>query len=113
MIKYLLAGAAVLAILLADQTYRVERLKADNRIITEQRDAAVDELANYRILSAQDAEAQAVVCNTRVTEARRSAIAIGKLYDRPVHVEPSGCARRAIIDSSELREALQPAAPSS
>jgi len=111
--KYLLAGSAVLALGLAIQTYRVENLRADNRVLTEQRDAAVDELAKYRILSEQDSQAQAVVCNTRVTEARRSAIAIGKLYDRPVHVEPSGCARRDIIGADELRNALQPDAPSS
>ena len=113
MLKYLLAGSAVLALLLAGQTYRVERLKADVRVVTEQRDAAVDELAKYRILSAQDAEAQAVVCNTRVTEARRSAIAIGKLYDRPVHVDPEGCAVRSLLSTDELRQALQPNAPSS
>ena len=113
MLKYLLAGSAVLALLLAGQTYRVENLKADNRVLTEQRDSAVDELHEYRIMSVKDAEAQAVVCNTRVSEARRSAIAIGKLYDRPVHVEPSGCAVRSIVGSDELREALQPDAPSS
>lgn len=109
--KYIVYGAVLLALL--GQTYRVENLKADNRVLTEQRDSAVDELDEYRIMSVKDAEAQAVVCNTRVSEARRSAIAIGKLYDRPVHVEPSGCARRAIVDSDELREALQPDAPSS
>lgn len=113
MMKYLLAGSAVLALLLAGQTYRVERLKADNRVISQERDAAVDDLAKYRISAVNDAEAQAVVCNTRVTEARRSAIAIGKLYDRPVHVDPEGCAVRSILSADELREALQPDAPSS
>ena len=113
MLKYLLAGSAVLALVAAGQTYRVERLKADNRVIAEQRNAAVDGLAKYKISAQQDAQTQAVVCNTRVSEARRSAIAIGKLYDRPVHVEPSGCARRDIIGTDELRQTLQPDAPSS
>ena len=113
MLKYILAGSAVLALLLAGQTYRVENLKADNRVLTEQRDSAVDELGKYRIMSVKDAEAQAVVCNTRVSEARRSAIAIGKLYDRPVHVDAEGCASRSVLSTRELREALQPDAPSS
>lgn len=113
MLKYLAIGSAVLAVLLAGQTYRVERLKADIRIIAKERDAAVDGLDKYKIQADKDAQTQAVVCNTRVSEARRSAIAIGKLYDRPVHVDAEGCAVRSIVDSSELREALQPDAPSS
>lgn len=113
MTRYLLAGSAILFVLLAVQTARVERVKADNRVVTEQRDAAVDKYDKYEEEVSKDARKQAATCDTRVTEARRSAIAIGKLYDRPVHVDPEGCARRDIVPASELRDILQPDAPSS
>jgi hypothetical protein len=104
MLKYALIGCGVLSLVCAGQTWRVERLRTELHDLKQENaslQAAVD-------LGRADAKAQADLCTARVAEARASAIRIERIYDRPIHVDPTGCAVRDIVGADELREALQP-----
>lgn len=110
MLTRILAGACVgLTLVSGVQTARIARLKPelhDSKQLNE----------TYRKAFAAvkaDAQTTADQCQARVDEARASAIRIERIYDRPIHVDPTGCAVRDIIGADELREALQPDTPPS
>lgn len=63
--------------------------------------------ANQREHDKQSASDVAAKCDTRVNEARRSALAIKKLTEPTHATNPSSA---SIIGADELRNALQPAA---
>ena len=104
MLRYALIGCGVLSLVCAGQTWRVERLRTENHDLKQQvafLNAAVE-------LGKADAAEQARQCKARVDAVRASAIRIERIYDRPIHVDPTGCAVRDIVGADELREALQP-----
>ena len=104
MLKYALIGCGVLSLVCAGQTWRVERLRTENHDLKQENASLHDAVK----LGRDDAKAQADLCTARVAEARASAIRIERIYDRPIHVDPTGCAVRDIVGADELREALQP-----
>lgn len=108
MIRALLAACAVFALLAGLQTYRVERLRTDLSHARQERDAAVDSLDKYKGLTLIDAQTQAVVCDTRVREARVSARRIESIINREVPHDADGSPSRVLIGADELRQALQP-----
>lgn len=104
MLRALLAGAAVLGVLLGLQTWRAERLKTE---LIELRVEA-QALRDFKAGAITDASEQARQCQARVDDARRSAQRIETIIERPIHVDPQGCAIRRIVPADELRNALQP-----
>lgn len=104
--KYLIAGAAALALTaaLSIQSWRLERVKTELHD-SKQANAVLQRAVE---IGRADAKDQASQCTARVAEARASAIRIERIYDRPIHVDPTGCAVRDLIGADELREALQP-----
>jgi outer membrane murein-binding lipoprotein Lpp len=104
MLKYALAGCLALAVVAGFQSWRVERLKTENHDLKQE----VSTLNAAVKLGRDDAKEQAAQCTARVDAARASAIRIERIYDRPIHVDPTGCAVRDIVGADELREALQP-----
>jgi hypothetical protein len=105
----ILAGLCLaLALAAAIQTYRVERLKPQLHDAQEANKAWVD----YRDKADASADLAASQCATRVAEARLSAQRIQTIIERPVHVDPQGCAVRELVPSGELRDALTPPAGS-
>lgn len=104
MIRVLLALLAATLLLAGVQTWRVERLKPQlteaNRLLASYRTA-------YRTAKT-DAQTEANQCAARVSDARASAQRIETIIERPVHVDPQGCAVRDLIGADELRNALQP-----
>lgn len=106
MLKYALIGCGVLALGLGVQSWRLERVKTENHDL-KQVAKAWDQ---YRVSAEADAQIAADQCSARVAEARRSARAINTLIERPVHVDPEGCAIRGMLPADELRRALSPAA---
>lgn len=108
MTRYLLIGMAVLGLASGIQSIRVSRLKTE--LVVAQRDLKTandlaTELAN---VGQADAENQAEKCKVRVAQARRSAQRIETVIERPIHVDPEGCAVRSIVGANELRDALTP-----
>lgn len=55
--------------------------------------------------------AEANSCTARVTEARRSALAIRSITRQETPRDPQGCPTRAMLPEHGLRDALQPARP--
>lgn len=104
MLKYALIACGVLSLVCAGQTWRVERLKTELHDLKQENEA----LQAAVQIGRDDAKEQANQCTARVAEARASAIRIERIYDRPIHVDPTGCAVRDIVGADELREALQP-----
>ena len=104
MLKYALIGCGVLSLVCAGQTWRVERLRTENHDLKQENATLTDAVK----LGRDDAKEQAEQCAARVDAARASAIRIERIYDRPIHVDPTGCAVRDLIGANELREALQP-----
>lgn len=104
--KYLIAGGVVFALVaaLSFQSWRLDRVKTELHDL-KQANAALQQAVQ---LGRDDAKEQASQCTVRVAEARASAIRIERIYDRPIHVNPTGCAVRDIVGADELREALQP-----
>jgi len=108
MTRYLLAALAVALALAGVQSWRVDRLK--NELI--EANAELKTLRDFKVAAQDDAQTQADQCLSRVNEARKSARRIETIIERPTHVDPQGCAVRELVPAGELREALQPAAPS-
>lgn len=104
MTRFLLAVIAVLALALTVQTVRVERLKPQ---LHDARQALKD-WSDYRDTAEADAQTAADQCTARVNAARRSAQRIQTIIERPIHVDPQGCAVRELVPSGELREAVAP-----
>jgi len=104
MLKYALIGCGVLALVCAGQTWRVERLRTENHDLKQTAKA----WEGYRETAEADAQTAADQCSARVAEARRSARRINDLIERPVHVDPEGCAVRELLPADELRSALAP-----
>jgi F0F1-type ATP synthase membrane subunit b/b' len=104
MIRYALAGCLALAATTGVQSYRLERVK------TELHDAkeALKEWGEYRGKAEASADLAAAQCSARVAEARLSAQRIQTIIERPVHVDPQGCAVRELVPSGELRDAISP-----
>lgn len=102
MTRALLAALALALVLSGVQTWRLERVK------TELHDAkqAVKAWEGYRDRSEADAQVAADQCSARVDEARRAIKRINDLIERPVHVDPQGCAVRELLPSDQLRDAL-------
>lgn len=105
--RILIASTAAFALVAGVQTWRVERLKPQLHDAKQEIVALKDAVQIGR----DDAKAQADQCTIRVAEARASAIRIERIYDRPIHVDPTGCVIRDIVGADELRQALQPNLP--
>lgn len=108
MIRALMAGCAVLTLLTAVQTVRVERLKTELRTVTAERNDARKLAGAIQTVARSDAQTQATECQARVDDARASAQRIERIIERPIHVDPQGCAVRDLVPADELRDALQP-----
>lgn len=104
MTKYLIAALALALVLSGVQTWRVDRLKAE----TVRQKIEIATLTEFKALAITDAQAQADQCQARVDDARLSARRIETIIERPIHVDPQGCAVRELIPSDELRDAIQP-----
>ena len=104
MTRYLLAGCAALALIAGLQSWRLERVKTELHNAKQ----AVKAWEGYRESAEADAQIAADQCSARVSEALRSARRINDLIERPVHVDPQGCAVRELLPTDELRGALQP-----
>ena len=108
MIVRILAGSLAGALLAAAvQTWRVDRLRIENAALTASADAA----EVWRVQARDDAERSAARCIDQIATARLSAQRIETIIERPVHVDPQGCARRELVPADQLRDALQPRAP--
>lgn len=111
MTRYLiltLAAALTIAMALAGvQSWRIDRLKAD----LIEANAELKQLRDFKTAAKDDAQIQADQCLARVKAAAETARRIETIIERPIHVDPQGCAVRSVIDSDELRDALQPPAP--
>lgn len=105
--KFLAGGLAGAVLLLGVQSVRVDRLKAD---LSKAR-AEIAALQAFKEIAVEDAQEQADQCLARVNDARRSAQRIETIIERPIHVDPQGCAVRESIPAGELRDALQAAGP--
>lgn len=107
MIRALLAGCAVLALLAGVQSWRLERVK------TELHDAT-QLIESYRVAfkaAKDDAQTTATQCQARVDEARASARRIETIIEREVPRDPNGCPYRPLLSGDELRQTLQPNVP--
>ncbi len=106
MTRMLLAACGVFALLAGLQTWRVERVKSD--LVIAQRDlkTANKLAADLADIGQADAQTQSEQCIDRVAQARRSAQRIESIIERPVYVDPQGCAVRRIVPADELRDAL-------
>ena len=104
MLKYALIGCGVLALVCAGQTWRLDRVKTENHDLKQQ----IASLEEFKRLAVDDAQTQADQCQARVDDARQSARRIETIIERPIHVDPQGCAVRELVPSGELRDALQP-----
>lgn len=102
-----LIALAVALVLAGLQTWRVDRLKAE----TVRQQIEIATLTEFKTLALEDAQTQADQCAARVADARASARRIETIIERPIHVDPQGCAVRDTIPADELRDALQPNAP--
>lgn len=100
MTRALLAALALAGV----QTWRVDRLKAE----TVRQKIEIATLTEFKTLAMDDAQVQADQCQARVDDARQSARRIETIIERPIHVDPQGCAIRELVPSDELRDALQP-----
>jgi hypothetical protein len=107
MTRYLIAAIAVLGLLLTLQTWRLDGVQI--ALVKSKAEA----VALAKRLDAADREAQVTAdqCAARVEAARQSARAIERIIERPVYVDPQGCAVRGIVGADELRDALQPISP--
>lgn len=106
MIRALIAALAGALALAGVQTWRIDRLKVEAAVLkAEARTADV-----WRVQARDDAQASADRCLDRVAAARLSAQRIETIIERPVHVDPQGCARRELVAADQLRDALQPGA---
>lgn len=107
MTRPLLAALAAALAVAGVQTWRIDRLKLEAAVLkTEARAAEV-----WRVQARDDAQTAADRCLDRVATARLSAQRIETLIERPVHVDPQGCAVRELLPPDQLRDALQPRAP--
>lgn len=109
MIARILAGACVALTLGAGvQTWRIERLKP------ELHDAKQLNETYRKAFVAVKADAQntATLCQSRVDEARASARRIETIIEREVPNDANGCPLRPLLTGDELRQTLQPDAPS-
>lgn len=104
MMKYALIACGVLTLAVAGQTWRLDRVKSENHDLTQQ----IAALEEFKRLAVDDAQTQADQCQARVDDARQSARRIETIIERPIHVDPQGCAVRELVPSGELRDALQP-----
>jgi len=95
---------AALALALAGSLWWLDCVRTElhdaNQLIASYRKA-------YR-LAKGDAQTAADQCQARVDAARLSARRIETIIERPVHVDPQGCAVRSLVAPDELRDALQP-----
>lgn len=101
---YFLGGVAALALFAGVQTWRIGELKDD---IADQK-VEIAKFNGYRARAETDAQRQDDLCATRVRDARQSARAIERIVERPIHVDPEGCARRELILADELQRAVRP-----
>lgn len=111
MIRYLLIGSAVLGLLSAVQTYRIDRLKQELAVASRYLGEVKAALEAAETVAQNDVNTVLEDCEVRVAEARRSARRIETIIERPYAVDSGGCAVRDLVPSSELRQALQPDAP--
>lgn len=104
MTRYLLAALALAIALAGVQTWRLDRVKAD--LVASRIEAAG--LREFKAGAITDAQTQSDQCQARVNDAKASARRIETIIERPIHVDPQGCAVRELVPSDELRDALQP-----
>lgn len=104
MTRYILAALAMALLLAGIQTWRLDRVKAD--LVKARIEVAA--LTEFKSLALDDAQTQADQCAARVSDARASARRIETIIERPIHVDPQGCAIRELVSADELRDALQP-----
>lgn len=103
--RILIAATVALALATSVQSWRLERVKTENHDLKQ----AVKAWEGYRVTAEADAQTAADQCSARVADAMRSARRINDLLERPVHVDPQGCAVRELLPTDELRRALSPA----
>jgi len=111
-------GLALILAYAGMQTLRLHHAKADLAAARAQLTTAKASFAASESLRGQEhAQAtQAVAaaeaaCQARIAAARRSAVVIRNLVEKPVATDPNThCPLRALIGAVELRDALQPAA---
>lgn len=108
MIRALLAALALALLFAGVQTYRIERIKPQLHDARQ----ALKEWEGYQKGAQESADEAAKQCQARVDDARRSAQRIQTIIERPVHVDPQGCAVRELVPSGELRDAISPPAGS-
>lgn len=108
MLKYVAAALAVALALLGFQSWRLERVKVELHDAKQ----ALKEWTDYRETAETDAQTAATECSSRVDAAYQSAQRIQTIIERPIHVDPQGCAVRELVPSDELRNALAPTAGS-
>jgi|GEM_PF-1179702 len=101
--RYLAGALAISLAALGFTSWRLDRVKAD---LSEAR-AEIASLQAFKEVAVADAQEQADQCLARVNDARRSARRIETIIERPIHVDPQGCAVREVISDDELRTALQ------
>lgn len=105
MIARILAGGLGVALAAAAvQTWRIDRLRAENAALQ----AAAEAAEVWRVQARDDAERSASRCIDQIATARLSAQRIETIIERPVHVDPQGCTRRELVPADQLRDALQP-----
>lgn len=107
MTRALMIALALALALSGVQTWRLDHVKAD--LVKARIEVAT--LTEFKALAMDDAQTQADQCTARVAAAAASARRIETIIERPIHVDPQGCAIRSVISSDELRDALQPNAP--
>lgn len=103
---YFLVGVVALVLFAGVQTWRIGELKDD---IADQK-AEIAKFNGYQTRAEADAQRQDDLCADRVRDARQSARAIERVIERPIHVDPEGCAVRELLSADELRGAIQPRA---
>lgn len=107
MMRVLFAALATALVLVGVQTWRIDRLKVEAAVLMAEARAADVWWAQAR----DDAQTAADRCLDRVASARLSAQRIETIIERPVHVDPQGCAVRELVPADRLRDALQPRPP--
>ena len=106
MSRYLFAAVISLALLLAVQSWRLDRVKGE---LSEAK-VALAEWNGYETRAGLAADEASEACSARVAEARRSTQRIETIIEKPYAVDTQGCPVRALLGHDELREALQPSA---
>ena len=111
MIRYALIGLAITGLVASVQTYRLDRVKRENALIERELGEVKAALEAAETIAQNNVNLVLEDCEVRVAEARRSARRIETIIEREVPRDPQGCPLRSTVPVGELRQALQPDAP--